>query len=70
MTDGVKVDAHEPLFELVHMELLDVETLEGGGQDNGGVARADHVTAKFKDVCCVCGDDTDVVDVYYWWTIV
>lgn len=47
LADGVKVtDAPPPLFELVHMELLDVST----HPDHGGPqtpSRADHVTQLF-----------------------
>jgi hypothetical protein len=41
--DGVKIDARIPLFELIHMELFDVET-------DLGLRRADHITAMFQDV--------------------
>lgn len=43
MADGVKVDARDPLFELVHMELIDVNT----GLD---LPRADNITGMLKEV--------------------
>ena len=51
MQDKVKIGgtAAQPLFELVHMELLDVETLTHP-ETGAKLQRADHVTAMFRDL--------------------
>ena len=43
MSDGLKVEARDPLFELIHMEILDVET-------GSKLPRADHVVEMLKTV--------------------
>jgi len=43
MKDGFKVDAKGPLFELIHMEIFDVET-------GSRLPRADNITAMLKNV--------------------